>query len=114
MCLYFQVGGSFLFIMAYYWRRITGAAFGQASMNRDAAANSESKILDTSDEEDDLNSDFEVAIQPGAPRYITTHRQYSEDADETYSGSGSYTPTSAASSELPVRRRNGASPRYVD
>ncbi len=109
----FQVCGSIIFIFGTWWRRFTGAAFGtgigripEGGFGYDA----EGKILDT-DSEDDMGSDFEVAIQP-------SHlRMYGVPSDiDTVTSDQSYTPThsSDGGSFKGVRRRGGMSPRYID
>lgn len=115
----FQVGGSILFITFTWWRRFTGAAFGSGSNRAPPAREGmdpDGKILDTDDEDDE--SDFEVAVQPSNARYVASHRGHdvpSSTEIDTATDSGSYTPTSAGSGrDAPMRRRNGGSPRYVD
>lgn len=114
----FQVGGSIFFIISTWWRRFTAAAFGSGNARAPppgVGMDPDGKILDT-DDEDDVGSDFEVTIQPSNARYVASHRHVPSSTEiDTVTDSGSYTPTSVGSGrDLPVRRRHGGSPRYVD
>jgi len=109
----FQVGGSIIFIIGTWWRRFTGAAFGTAFGSLpEGALGPDGKILDT-DSDDEMGSDFEVAIQPSNLRYVTQRGVPSSAEIDTVTDSGSYTPTSDGSL-AGMRRRGGLSPRYID
>jgi len=75
--VFFQVGGSIVFIFAHYFRKWSGKAFGTASMDRSSpefGTGSGGKYVDGESEVAD--SEFEIAIQqPGSARYLSSsHR----------------------------------------
>ena len=61
-----QVGGSILFILGHFWRRLSGMAFGSASMRRETYTPRYPATEATT-------SEFEIAIQPGSARFAAGH-----------------------------------------
>ena len=120
------MGGSVVFILGHYWRRLTGRFGGRNKMRRTpiTPAGGDGAMgpmpgggghvgsVKSFYSSDPPGSELEIAIQPGSARFAGGQMHVPPHSEQQLSDDGTYTPRSDGGSPLPPVRRRRESPTF--